>query len=321
MRDGYCKQPIPRAPGCRCGGVKVRLVMSRGGGASCLFVLSFGETRNKKDMESKWLILGWMCCGLTAEFSCEYSANFQTPRVEWKFADVNQDAKIIFYEDTVTDSYKDRVVVFPRGLRLSGVSGTSDNGVYTCEVTAKDSSGQPLYLEAKTKLTVLVPPSTPVAQVPTSPTNGGVAILYCIEKSSSPPATFTWFKNQIQMPPNPKDSPTFQNSSYTIDPNSGVLKFEPVTKVDSGEYYCEAKNSQGAQTSAAVRMETHEVNVGGIVAAVIVSLLILALIAFGVWFAYSRGYFGKKTNKKVIYSQPSETRSDRNFQQTSSFLV
>lgn len=37
-----------------------------------------------------------------------------------------------------------------------------------------------------------------------------------------------------------------------------------------------------------------EVNVGGIVAAVVVLLMVLALIAFGIWFAYSRGYFSSE---------------------------
>lgn len=37
-----------------------------------------------------------------------------------------------------------------------------------------------------------------------------------------------------------------------------------------------------------------EVNVGGIVAAVVVLLMVLALIAFGIWFAYSRGFFSSE---------------------------
>lgn len=37
-----------------------------------------------------------------------------------------------------------------------------------------------------------------------------------------------------------------------------------------------------------------EVNVGGIVAAVVVLLMVLALVAFGVWFAYSRGFFSSE---------------------------
>lgn len=37
-----------------------------------------------------------------------------------------------------------------------------------------------------------------------------------------------------------------------------------------------------------------ELNVGGIVAAVIVTLVLLGFLIFGIWFAYSRGYFESK---------------------------
>lgn len=39
---------------------------------------------------------------------------------------------------------------------------------------------------------------------------------------------------------------------------------------------------------------TVELNVGGIVAAVLVTLILLGVLIFGVWFAYSRGYFESK---------------------------
>lgn len=39
---------------------------------------------------------------------------------------------------------------------------------------------------------------------------------------------------------------------------------------------------------------TVELNVGGIVAAVLVTLILLGLLIFGIWFAYSRGYFESK---------------------------
>lgn len=77
--------------------------------------------------------------------------------------------------------------------------------------------------------------------------------------------------------------------------------------------------------SAVVSMEAVEQNVGGIVAAVLVTLILLGVLIFGIWFAYSRGYFerkkkGSSKNKKVIYSQPT-AQSEGGFKQTSSFLV
>lgn len=41
-------------------------------------------------------------------------------------------------------------------------------------------------------------------------------------------------------------------------------------------------------------MSLVELNVGGIVAAVLVTLILLGLLVFGIWFAYSRGYFDSK---------------------------
>lgn len=115
-------------------------------------------------------------------------------------------------------------------------------------------------------------------------------------------------------------------SSYTIDPKSGDLVFDPVSAFDSGECYCQAQNGYAtAMRSEAVRMEAVELNVAGIMAAVLVILILLGLLIFGIWFAYSHGYFertkkGTAPGKKVIYSQPS-ARSEGEFKQTSSFLV
>ncbi|XP_040190472.1 junctional adhesion molecule A, partial [Rana temporaria] len=256
--------------------------------------------------------------GNNAEFPCNFPSSYQNPRVEWKFMSGN-DAILVYYDGALTAPYKTRATFFPQGLRLSSVT-RKDAGEYSCEVTGM-VSGSPQLFQDKTQLVVLVPPSVPIAQVPTSVSTGGTATLYCIETDASPPPTFTWYKNGVLMPPNPKDSPNFQNSSYAIDATTGQLRISPVTQADVAQYSCQAENSEGKRTSEPVQVAIKDVNVGGIVAAVIVSLLILGLIAFAVWFAYQRGYIGKKDNKKVIYSQPSETRSDKNFQQTSSFLV
>ncbi|XP_069582267.1 junctional adhesion molecule A [Ranitomeya imitator] len=256
--------------------------------------------------------------GDNVEFACNYPPSYKDPRIEWKFIS-GQDITLIYYNGALTVSYAGRALFYLQGLTLKSVT-RKDAGNYVCEAT-DSSSGKPVVKELSTTLVVLVPPSVPIAQVPTSVTIGSSTTLYCVENDAAPRPTFSWYKNKIKMPEDPKSSPTFQNSTYIMDPVTGQLTFNPVTKADSGEYSCEATNDQGRQSSATVTMEAYEKNVGGIVAAVIIVLLILALIGFGVWFAYSRGYIGKKTNKKVIYSQPSETRSDKNFQQTSSFVV
>ncbi|XP_069072123.1 junctional adhesion molecule A [Pleurodeles waltl] len=267
----------------------------------------------------------------SVDFVC--TANFASPKWRWKFQDKEGSKKLVFIDEKFTDDYASRATLTGTGIRINGVT-RKDTGEYTCDATGANNA----FGEATMKLTVQVPPSTPVMQVPTSVTTGSEAVLRCIENDGSPPSTFKWFKNKTLMPENPKSLPMFQNSSYTLDPKSGVLHFSTTTKDDIGDYYCEASNPLGSASSKPVLMEIHDTNVGGIVAAVVIVLLILALIGVGLWFAYSRGYIGKKsgiqafdfksflfssfsTGKKVIYSTPSETRSDRNFQQTSSFVV
>ncbi|XP_044846791.1 junctional adhesion molecule A [Mauremys mutica] len=247
-----------------------------------------------------------------------YASQSGTARVEWKF-EKGSSIVLIYYDAKVTDPYKDRVTYTPTGIRFSSVT-RKDTGKYICEVLW--GTGQ--LSKSEVNLIVQVPPSKPVAKVPTSVTIGNKAVLTCTETDGSPPPTFQWYRDNILMPSNPKTSEKFRNSSYTIDTKTGVLTIEPVTSFDTGDYFCEAQNNVGtAQKSEAIHLEATEVNVGGIVAAVVVLLIVLALVAFGIWFAYSRGFFSKRrdsTNKQVIYSQPSN-RSDGEFKQTSSFLV
>uniref|UniRef100_A0A2K6STW9 Junctional adhesion molecule A n=1 Tax=Saimiri boliviensis boliviensis TaxID=39432 RepID=A0A2K6STW9_SAIBB len=172
---------------------------------------------------------------------------------------------------------------------------------------------------------ITVPPSKPTVSIPSSATIGNRAVLTCSEPDGSPPSKYTWYRDGIEMPDNPKTSRAFSNSSYNLNPTTGELVFDPVSASDTGEYSCQAENGYGtAVKSNAVRMEAVELNVGAIVAAVLVTLILLGILIFGIWFAYSRGYFDRAkkgtSSKKVIYSQPS-ARSEGEFKQTSSFLV
>lgn len=76
---------------------------------------------------------------------------------------------------------------------------------------------------APTPRSPAVPPSKPVAHVPTSATIGSKAVLRCTETDGSPPPTFRWYRDSMLMPADPKTSLTFRNSSYTLDPTTGEL--------------------------------------------------------------------------------------------------
>ncbi|XP_077647244.1 junctional adhesion molecule A isoform X2 [Urocitellus parryii] len=279
---------------------------------------------------------------------CSYSG-FSSPRVEWKFVQ-GDTTSLVCYNNKITASYEDRVTFSPSGITFQSVT-RKDNGMYTCMVSEEGGNN---YGEASIQLIVIVPPSKPTVNIPSSATIGNRAVLTCSEQDGSPPSEYIWFKDGIQMPTDPKNNRAFINSSYTLNQKSGELVFDPVTGSDTGEYSCQAQNGYGTpMKSDAVRMEAVELNVGGIVAAVLVTLILLGVLIFGIWFAYSRGYFdsnvgcqsptflcrtvfylanthdllfslsGTKkgtSSKKVIYSQPA-ARSEGEFKQTSSFLV
>ncbi|XP_072356614.1 junctional adhesion molecule A-like [Scyliorhinus torazame] len=290
--------------------------------------------------------------GNAADLHCQFSADFGQPRVEWKYFLPDGSNWYVYYDGTVTGKYVDRVEYSTRALHFKSTIAT-DDGRYVCEVTGGggDHAGQ-----ATVILVVQIPPETPHASIPTSVTTGSAVTLRCIENVGQPPSTFKWFRNNMLMPENPKTNQAYQNSSYTMDPKTGTLAFDSVSKSDSAQYACQASNGIGdpKTSSPAIQMDVYDTNVGGIVAGVIVALLILAFIGVGLWFAYRKGYIGRKetrcsmascvsispplliffclclshplsccSNKpKVIYSQtqPDEL-DDGDFKQKSSFVV
>uniref|UniRef100_A0A2K5LIR8 F11 receptor n=1 Tax=Cercocebus atys TaxID=9531 RepID=A0A2K5LIR8_CERAT len=142
-----------------------------------------------------------------------------------------------------------------------------------------------------------------------------------------------WAWNGIVMPTNPKSTRAFSNSSYVLNPTTGSQfvflpqVFDPLSASDTGEYSCEARNGYGTFFFFFFFfLEAVERNVGVIFFFFFFFLILLGILIFGIWFAYSRGHFDSKyltSSKKVIYSQfffffffflPGE------FKQTSSFL-
>ncbi|KAM8817795.1 junctional adhesion molecule A isoform 1-T2 [Rhynchonycteris naso] len=250
------------------------------------------------------------------KLSCSYSG-FSYPRVEWKFAQ-GDITSLVCYNSKITAPYEDRVTFSNTGITFHSVT-RKDTGLYTCMVSEEGGTN---YKEVTIKLIVIVPPSKPTVNIPSSVTIGSQAVLTCSETDGSPPSEYYWYRDGILMPSDPKSSRAFSNSSYSLNHKTGELVFDAVSASDTGEYTCQAQNGYGApMMSDALRMEAVELNVGGIVAAVLVTLILLGLLIFGIWFAYRRGYFVRETeSKKVIYSQPS-ARSEGEFRQTSSFLV
>ncbi|XP_064138904.1 junctional adhesion molecule A [Loxodonta africana] len=224
-----------------------------------------------------------------ATLSCSYSG-FSSPRVEWKFVQ-GDTTSFVCYNSKIIASYEDRVTFSQNGITFRSVT-RKDTGMYTCMVSEEGGND---YGEVNIQLIVLVPPSKPTVNIPSSATIGNRVVLTCSEKDGSPPSEYYWFKDGTLMPTEPKSSRAFSNSSYTLDQKTGELIFDPLSAFDTGAYSCQAQNGFGSPAmSDAVRMEAVELNVGGIVAAVLVTLILLGVLIFGIWFAYSRGYFESK---------------------------
>ncbi|XP_007890214.1 junctional adhesion molecule A [Callorhinchus milii] len=259
--------------------------------------------------------------GKSLELSCTYTADFDSPRIEWKRSDLQGSTTLIYYEKQVTEKFRERFEVYDKGMRITNAE-PSDSGDYMCEVTAATGNG---FNSVTIKVIIEVPPKVPQISVPTSVTNGGSAELSCTETHGYPKSKYKWFRNGIPIPVKSAGNSLFHNSSYILNIETGVLLFNPVTKSDVGEYYCEASNGVGpAMRSQAKKMDVYETNVGGIVAGVIIALLIIALIGIGIWFAYRKGYLPRKKDTKppVSYHQPPEdTTDDADFKQKSSFVV
>ncbi|MCI4394441.1 hypothetical protein PGIGA_G00168570 [Pangasianodon gigas] len=257
-----------------------------------------------------------------ADLKCDYSADFgASPRVEWKFRSVKGSQSFIYFDGQITDRYKGLMTQYQGGLRIEKAT-RQDTGDYSCEV-----SGNMGYAEATIKLTVLVPPSVPISQIPTSATTGRNVLLTCNDKDGSPPSTYKWYKNGTPLPEDPSKFPTFKNLTYKMNMQNGNLEFPSVSKADSGSYYCEASNSQGTQRGPAVVMEVRDLNVGGIVAGVIVALLAAGLLCFALWYASRKGYLPKMSESKpkpAVYTQPAQdygNEDDGEFRQKQSFVV
>lgn len=68
-----------------------------------------------------------------------------------------------------------------------------------------------------------VPPSKPTVNIPSSATIGSRAVLTCSETDGSPPSQYLWYRDGVRMPPEPKSSRAFSNSSYSLNPKTGEL--------------------------------------------------------------------------------------------------
>ncbi|XP_072301763.1 F11 receptor, tandem duplicate 1 [Eucyclogobius newberryi] len=255
-------------------------------------VLGFSVSSSNKDVQVKE--------NDGVDLTCTYSADFGAEaRVEWKFKDLKGSQTYVIFDGKPTAQYASRVTPYGNNLRFTKVTSI-DSGVYDCEVSGKGQFG-----EVRVKLTVLVPPGVPLCRVPSSVTTGNEALLSCWDSVGSPPPTYKWFKDGVLLPSDPKTVAGFKNATYKLNPQNGNLEFSHTTKMDMASYYCVAENNAGRpQQCKASQMEVRDLNTGGIVAGVIIFLLLLALLGFGIWYAYKKGYIPSKPISLSICHMP-----------------
>uniref|UniRef100_A0A338P721 Junctional adhesion molecule B n=2 Tax=Mus musculus TaxID=10090 RepID=A0A338P721_MOUSE len=252
-----------------------------------------------------------------AILACKTPKKTTSSRLEWK--KVGQGVSLVYYQQALQGDFKDRAEMIDFNIRIKNVT-RSDAGEYRCEVSAPTEQGQNLQ-EDKVMLEVLVAPAVPACEVPTSVMTGSVVELRCQDKEGNPAPEYIWFKDGTSLLGNPKGG-THNNSSYTMNTKSGILQFNMISKMDSGEYYCEARNSVGHRRCPGKRMQVDVLNISGIIATVVVVAFVISVCGLGTCYAQRKGYFSKETSfQKGSPASKVTTMSENDFKHTKSFII
>ncbi|XP_025889457.1 junctional adhesion molecule B isoform X3 [Nothoprocta perdicaria] len=254
-----------------------------------------------------------------AILSCKHKFSKEMSlRIEWKKIR-SREVSFVYYNGDFTGDLKDRAEMLNTGIHIRNVT-RKDSGTYRCEISAKSEHGARLG-ETTIVLTVLVPPTTPICEVPSSAMTGTVVELSCKENEGSPPSRYQWYKNGVALlEKTATGGARAANVTYSMNKKSGTLLFNTVTRNDTGEYFCEASNGIGLPQKCAVkRMQVDDLNVSGIIAAVVFVALVMALCGLGVFYAQKKGYFGRESSsqKKSNY----QSTSEKDFKHTKSFVI
>nr|XP_061801689.1 junctional adhesion molecule 3B-like [Nerophis lumbriciformis] len=238
------------------------------------------------------------------ELSCLIdSISTNNPRIEWKKIKAEGPSYVYFNRKVSGDLENRAEIREPATLVITNATRL-DTAKYRCEVTAADD--QKSFDEIVIDLVVRVKPVVPKCNVPKSVPFGKSAELSCLEEEGFPKSQYQWFKNREEIPDDPKSSMKFFNSSYTLNSETGILKFITVRKEDAGEYYCRARNDAGYAECAPQKMEVYDIDVVGIILGVAVVVVVLICISAGICCAYKRGYFASQNQAGNNYKVPAK---------------
>lgn len=245
-----------------------------------------------------------------AVLSCTFrTEKDQNPRIEWKKK--GRGVSLVYYDGHFKAPFEGRASIEGATVTLQRVT-QEDAGEYRCEISAPNDSVQ--LGETNVTLKVLVPPHTPSCEIPSGAVTGSVVQLRCRDQQSIPPATYSWFKDSIQLSP-----PWRANTTFVINSHTGVLEFKAVAKEDTGRYSCLASNGVGPpKMCEAKHMKIEDVNILAVVAAVVVVFLVVVACSCGGLFLHRNGFFSRHRGRSnVNYIPPPQ----EDFKHTQSFML
>ncbi|XP_010890529.1 junctional adhesion molecule C [Esox lucius] len=254
------------------------------------------------------------------------SISTNNPRIEWKKIK-NGIPSYVYFQNKISGDLEHRAqLIQPANLLILNTS-RSDTAEYRCEVAAIDDHKH--FDEILISLAVRVKPVVPRCSVPLAVTVGTSSELRCLENEGFPASQYRWFRNNEELPQDPKSSLKFINSTYTINSDTGGLKFRRVRKEDAGEYFCQAKNDAGHAECPAQLMEVYDVDIVGIFLKVLAALAGFIIVMVGICHAHKHGCFssGKDhtgTNYKLSAQENGVdyTEADEgHFRHKSSFII
>ncbi|XP_034033140.1 junctional adhesion molecule 2a isoform X2 [Thalassophryne amazonica] len=228
---------------------------------------------------------------LSCMFQTESDPN---PRIEWKKK--GKDVSFVYYEGHFRGTFEGRATIDGATVTLQKVT-QEDAGEYRCEISAPLDTVS--LGETNITLTVLVPPHTPSCEIPSTAVTGSVVQLRCRDQQSIPPATYSWFKDNQPIGP-----PRHANATYLIDSRTGVLEFKSVTKEDTGQYRCLAKNGIGPpKMCEGKQMTIEDVNITATVATTVAVILLVVICGCGGFLLHRSGFFSRHRRRSFWISQ------------------
>ncbi|XP_026768031.2 junctional adhesion molecule 3B isoform X1 [Pangasianodon hypophthalmus] len=253
------------------------------------------------------------------------STSTNSPRIEWKKVK-NGVPSYVYFQNKISGDLENRALLIePATLLIPNVS-RSDSAMYRCEVAAIDDLKD--FDEIRIRLAVRVKPVVPQCSVPSSVTAGHFTELRCKESQGYPLPHYQWFRDNEELPKDPKTSIRFYNSSYVMNAKTGSLKFRAVRKEDAGEYHCQARNDAGYENCAPQLMKVYDSEIEILVLKIAAGVMSFILLTAGLRLARKHICCSRQDQRENDYRVPprdsgkDDVRADEgHFQHKPSFVV